>query len=201
MSVSVIYRWDAQQPVLQKFVEITNRTDQEWNRLLNVRLSHYDTDGVQVSDKPSGGTYSVPAPREFPLTGSTHVERGFPVYAAGEFFFALRIRRVRRKAPPAGFRCANTPELRWRRVRRSSVWRRCTAWPKPVQRSRLSWPMSEAACGAWSEATTSPTLSSSRSERGVRLLKFDNWGRWLIESLTKAGRIWISARHPQSNGQ
>ena len=41
-----------------------------------------------MSDRPSGGTYSVPAPREFPSSASTQVERGFPVCAEG-FFFAL----------------------------------------------------------------------------------------------------------------
>ncbi|MFV2069396.1 MAG: hypothetical protein ACC645_20730, partial [Pirellulales bacterium] len=85
----VTYRWDARQPVLHKFVEIVNQGGREWNRLLNVRLGRYDLGDVRVLDKPAGGTYSVPVPREFPVTGSTHVERGFPVYAAAEFFFTL----------------------------------------------------------------------------------------------------------------
>ena len=54
-----------------------------------MRLGRYDMGDAQVIDKPAGGTYSVPAPREFPSSGGTHVERGFPVYAADEFFFTL----------------------------------------------------------------------------------------------------------------
>jgi len=85
----VTYRWDAKQPVLHKFVEIVNQGGREWNRLLNVRLGHYDMGDAQVIDKPAGGTYSVPAPRAFPSSSGTHVERGFPVYADDEFFFTL----------------------------------------------------------------------------------------------------------------
>ena len=88
-SAVVTYRWDAKQPVLRKFVTIRNDSRSPWNRLLNVRLGRYKTGGVEVIDKPSGGTYSVPAPRAFPSAGSTHVERGFPVYVDGQFFFAL----------------------------------------------------------------------------------------------------------------
>jgi hypothetical protein len=88
-SIQVAYRWNAQEPVLRKFVTIRNDSTRPWDRLLNVRLGRYDTAGVPLSDKPSGGTYSVPAPREFPRKGSTHVERGFPVYADDECFFTL----------------------------------------------------------------------------------------------------------------
>ena len=88
-SIQVAYRWNAKEPVLRKFVTIRNASTRPWDRLLNVRLGRYDTAGVTVLDKPSGGTYSVPAPREFPRDGSTHVERGFPVYAADECFFTL----------------------------------------------------------------------------------------------------------------
>ncbi len=89
ISAQVTYRWDATQPVLRKFVEITNEGDRELNRLLNVRLGQYDTGGAEVRDRPSGGTYSVSAPRAFPLDGSEGVERGFPVYVDDEFFAAL----------------------------------------------------------------------------------------------------------------
>jgi hypothetical protein len=88
-SAVVTYRWEATQPVLRKSVTISNGGTRSWDRLLNVRLGRYHTANSPVIDKPAGGTYSVPAPREFPLTGSTHVERGFPVYAAAEFFFTL----------------------------------------------------------------------------------------------------------------
>jgi hypothetical protein len=89
LTVLVTYRWDVREPVLRKFVEISNAGERGLDRLLNVRLGRYDTGGVQVTDRPAGGTYSVPAPRGFPLAGSTHVERGFPVYAGAEFFFTL----------------------------------------------------------------------------------------------------------------
>ena len=85
----VTYRWDAQRPVLHKFVEIVNQDDREWNRLLNVRLGHYDMGDARLLDKPSGGTYSVPAPRLFTSSDSTHVERGFPVYVDDEAFLTL----------------------------------------------------------------------------------------------------------------
>ena len=75
--------------MLRKFATITNGGTVPWNRLLNARLGRYDAGDVAIADKPGGGTYSVAAPREFPLTGSTHVERGFPAYAADEFFFTL----------------------------------------------------------------------------------------------------------------
>ena len=87
--VTVIYRWDDAKPVLHKLAAIENCGASVWNRLLNVRLGRYETDGERVSDRPSGGEYSVPAPREFPLGASTHVERGFPVYVESEFFFSL----------------------------------------------------------------------------------------------------------------
>jgi hypothetical protein len=88
-SAQVAYRWNAKEPVLRKLVTIKNDGTHPWDRLLNVRLGRYDMAGTPLIDKPSGGTYSVPAPRDFPLNGSTHVERGFPVYAADEYFFTL----------------------------------------------------------------------------------------------------------------
>jgi hypothetical protein len=87
--VKVVYRWDTSDPVLRKSVTIENRGSAAWNRLLNVKLGCYNTGGASVSDRPSGGIYSVPVPREFPLAGSSHVERGFPVYVETEFFLAL----------------------------------------------------------------------------------------------------------------
>ncbi len=87
--VKVVYHWDTSDPVLRKSVTIENRGSSPWNRLLNVKLGCYDTGGASLSDRPSGGIYSVPVPREFPLTGSSHVERGFPVYVETEFFLAL----------------------------------------------------------------------------------------------------------------
>jgi len=72
-TVTVTYRWNAQQPVLRKFVTILNRGTGAWNRLLNVRLGTYKTQA-----KPSGAEW-----------------QGFPVYLDGQFFLTL--------AHPAGW--------------------------------------------------------------------------------------------------
>ena len=40
-------------------------------------------------DRPASGPHCIPAPREFPQPDGTQVERGFPVYAADEFFLTL----------------------------------------------------------------------------------------------------------------
>ena len=81
ISALVTYRWDAKQPVLRKFVEITNKSDRELNRLLNVRLGTYRTDA------------------------KTHraTEQGFPAYLNGEFFLSL--------AHPAGWATAKDGPL------------------------------------------------------------------------------------------
>jgi hypothetical protein len=65
-SVAVTYRWDAKQPVLRKFIQITNRSPQQWNRLLNVRLGTYQTD-AKVVEK----------------------EQGFPLYLDNQCFMTL----------------------------------------------------------------------------------------------------------------
>ena len=82
--VTVTYRWDSVQPVLQKFVTITNTSTSAWNRLLNVRLGTY-----AVQAQLSGGEHEVSPPsfrdRALVFGGL----QGFPVYADGEFFFSL----------------------------------------------------------------------------------------------------------------
>ena len=65
LSALVTYRWEAQEPVLHKFVEITNRGANPV-RILNVRLGNYQT-GSTVSDG----------------------EQGFPVYIEQDFFVGL----------------------------------------------------------------------------------------------------------------
>jgi len=87
--VTVRYDWDARQPVLHKAVAITNRGATAWDRLLRVRLGVYDTGGVGVTDQPASNGQCVNVPRQFPSPGSTHVERGFPAYVAGQFFLTL----------------------------------------------------------------------------------------------------------------
>ncbi len=87
--ITVTYRWTAAEPVLRRSVTIENCGTAVWDRLLNVRLGSYDIGAAVVGDKPAGGTYSIPAPRDFPSDGSPHVERGFPVCVADEFFLTL----------------------------------------------------------------------------------------------------------------
>ena len=88
-AVTVTYRWDGQQPVLHKIVDIANRGETAWDRLLHVRLGAYDTGGVGVTDRPASSGQSVNVPRQFPTPGNTDVERGFPAYVADEFFLTL----------------------------------------------------------------------------------------------------------------
>ncbi len=65
LSALVTYRWNASEPVLHKFVEITNRSAGPV-RILNVRLGNYQTNSA-VSDG----------------------EQGFPVYIEQDFFVGL----------------------------------------------------------------------------------------------------------------
>lgn len=65
LSVVVTYRLDATQPVMRKFVEVTNDGDREV-LLLNVRLGNYTTDAV-----------------------ASKAEQGFPVYVGDAFFLTL----------------------------------------------------------------------------------------------------------------
>jgi hypothetical protein len=64
--ILVIYRWDASQPVLRKFVEVVNQGPRELDRLLNVRLGAYRTD-AQLKER----------------------EQGFPLDLDGQFFIGL----------------------------------------------------------------------------------------------------------------
>jgi hypothetical protein len=65
LSARVTYRWTAKEPVLRKFVQITNTGEKEV-RLLNVRLGTYRT-AAKLADR----------------------EQGFPVYLDDEFFMSL----------------------------------------------------------------------------------------------------------------
>jgi hypothetical protein len=65
LSARVTYRWESQEAVLHKFVEISNRTPSP-ARIMNVRLGRYQT-GTSVTDG----------------------EQGFPVYLGEDFFMGL----------------------------------------------------------------------------------------------------------------
>ena len=91
LSATVTYRWDAKQPVLRKFVTITNRGGQEWNRLLNVRLGSYMSNAKAEAADPDYAAL-LEGRQIDDLAGK---QRGFPAYAERQFFFGL--------AHPAGF--------------------------------------------------------------------------------------------------
>ncbi len=102
-SVEVTYRWDAKQPVLRKFVTITNRSGQQWNRLLNVRLGSYSTDAqAEVADP------DYPALLESRIDDLAGKQRGFPAYVEWQFFVGL--------AHPAGFAMRQDQELSLRQM-------------------------------------------------------------------------------------
>lgn len=99
----LIHRWDATQPVLRKFVTITNRSGQQWNRLLNVRLGSYSTDAqAETADA------DYPALLESPIDDLAGKRRGFPAYVEWQFFVGL--------AHPAGFAMRQDRELSLRRA-------------------------------------------------------------------------------------
>ena len=93
LTVTVTYRWDAKQPVLRKFVTISNDSGQEWNRLLNVRLGSYSTDAQAEAADPD-----YPAFLEARIDDLAGKQRGFPAYVEWQFFVGL--------AHPAGFATA-----------------------------------------------------------------------------------------------
>ena len=66
LSADVTYEWKAEEPVLRKFVEITNRGAADLNRVLNVRLGTYRPD-AEASSR----------------------ERGFPLYIGDELLMSL----------------------------------------------------------------------------------------------------------------
>ncbi len=103
LSATITYRWDAKQPVLRKFVTITNRSGQEWNRLLNVRLGSYTTDAkAEVADP------DYPAFLENRIDDPAGKQRGFPAYVERQFFVGL--------AHPGGFATRQDSELSLRQL-------------------------------------------------------------------------------------
>ncbi len=84
------YQWNTGRPVLRKFVQITNQSRQEWDRLLNVRLGTYRLDA-------KSGTRSVPA------TLVSGQGQGFPLYLGDDRFLSL--------AHPAGWATGKDGQL------------------------------------------------------------------------------------------
>jgi hypothetical protein len=98
LGVSITYRWDAQQPVLRKFVSITNRSGAAWDRLLNIRLGSYATDARSGDKDPDFPLYLTESHQGGALVAVGDPPgrvRGFPAYLEWQFFLGL--------AHPAGF--------------------------------------------------------------------------------------------------
>jgi hypothetical protein len=110
-AVTVTYRWDTRQPVLRKFVTITNCGASEWNRLLHVQLGNYRTDARGETPDPG---YPVQLTRTHLSTERAEVadpagrERGFPAYIEWQFFASL--------AHPAGVATRRDGELSLRQL-------------------------------------------------------------------------------------
>jgi hypothetical protein len=97
-TVSVRYQWNAREPVLRKFVTITNAGSTPWERLLNVRLGSYLTtvEGDDADpDFPVWVSDTHESTKLVPYEDPAGRERGYPAYVAREFFLSL--------AHPAGW--------------------------------------------------------------------------------------------------
>lgn len=97
-TATVKYRWNAREPVLHKFVSITNTGKSAWNRLLNVRLGDYRTDAKGDDHDPDFPLYLTQehlGGPVVPFDDPIGRKRGFPSYVEGQFFLSL--------AHPAGF--------------------------------------------------------------------------------------------------
>lgn len=98
MAARVTYRWNGTEPVLRKFIEITNAGGREV-MLLNLRLGTYRI-GAKLLDRGQG----LPAHQDGEVAPwlASYVtrapEQGFPVYLDGEFFMSV--------AHPAGWATA-----------------------------------------------------------------------------------------------
>jgi len=111
VSVSVTYRWDERQPVLRKFVSITNRSGTDWDRLLNVRLGTYRTDARTDDKDPDFPLYLTESHQGGPLgavNDPAGSKRGFPAYLEWQFFLGL--------AHPAGFATRQGSEVSLRQL-------------------------------------------------------------------------------------
>ncbi len=97
-AATVAYRWNDREPVLHKFVTITNAGDSTWDRLLDVRLGVYRTDANRDDHDPDFPVYLTQAHLGGPIVlfeDPVGRKRGFPAYVEGQYFLSL--------AHPAGF--------------------------------------------------------------------------------------------------
>jgi hypothetical protein len=98
VTATVTYRWNDREPVMHKFVTITNAGDSTWDRLLNVRLGEYPTDATRDELDPDFPIYLTRDHQGgpvIPFEDPVGRKRGFPAYVEGQYFLSL--------AHPAGF--------------------------------------------------------------------------------------------------
>ena len=98
VTATVTYRWNDREPVLHKFVTITNGGSATWDRLLNVRLGVYPTDATMSDHDPDFPVYLTRHHLGGPIVAFEDPvgrKRGFPAYVEGQYFLSL--------AHPAGF--------------------------------------------------------------------------------------------------
>ncbi len=98
VTAKVIYRWNDHEPVLHKWVSITNAGKSVWNRLLNIRLGVYRTDATIDDRDPDYPLYLTQEHLGGPVVAFQDPigrKRGFPSYLERQFFLSL--------AHPAGF--------------------------------------------------------------------------------------------------
>ena len=98
VTARVVYRWTDREPVLHKWVSISNGGKSVWNRLLNVRLGVYRTDATLDDRDPDFPLYLTKEHLGGPVVAFEDPigrKRGFPSYVEGQFFLSL--------AHPAGF--------------------------------------------------------------------------------------------------
>ena len=118
------YRWNAVDPLLHKFVEIRNASDQDLDRLLNVRLGSYRTMGAVASPEP-----------------------GFPAYVKGEFFSTLAHPAGWATAKDGVVSLRQYPGRKVAPGERfGATWRQSTEWPRRARRGRRFFPSCAAAC-------------------------------------------------------
>ncbi len=98
VTARVVYRWSDREPVLHKWVSISNGGKSVWNRLLNVRLGVYRTNATIDDHDPDYPLYLTQEHLGGPVIAFEDPigrKRGFPSYVERQFFLSL--------AHPAGF--------------------------------------------------------------------------------------------------